>query len=66
MNEKLAKLQEEEYFLKELLAQHVAMKDTIWKNREKEFREHIDAILDELNHIRREINQIMGLLNQEE
>jgi hypothetical protein len=29
MNEKLAKLQEEEYFLKELLAQHVAMKDTI-------------------------------------
>lgn len=42
------------------------MKDTIWKNREKEFREHIDAILDELNHIRREINQITGLLNQEE
>lgn len=66
MNENLIKLQEEEYFLKELLAQHVAMKETIWKNRENEFREHIDAILDELNLIRREINKIMGLLNQEE
>ena len=63
MNEKLTKLREEEYFLKEILDQHVKLKETIWKNRESEFKEYVDAILDELNEIRREINNILNDIN---
>jgi hypothetical protein len=63
MNEKLTKLREEEHFLKEILNQHVKLEGTIWKDRESEFKEHVDSILDELNEIRREINNILNDIN---
>ena len=50
-----------EIFLKEILTQHVQNKITFWANREKEFLEHIDAILNELNEIRQEIKYLENI-----
>ena len=60
MSERLDSLLEQEFFLKELLSQHTKNKHIIWLNREKEFREYIDAILDELNEIREEIRYLQN------
>lgn len=62
MNEKRKKLQEELEHLKKLIEFHQELKSIIWKGKETEYQDYINAILDHFNELKMEIKK----LNKEE
>lgn len=53
-----AKLETEIKNLKILIAFHEKWKDQIWKGRETEYQEQLNAMLDYYNHLRKELNSL--------
>lgn len=55
-NEK-QKLEKELIYVKILIKHHVENQDTLWKDKEKEFEEYMNAMLDFMNEIRKKISK---------
>lgn len=51
-------LLEELEYLEKLIQTHIDYKAIIWKDREEEFEEHLNAMLDYYNQIREALNQL--------
>ncbi len=56
------KIEEELFFLMKLIEFHNGARDTMWKGREKEFDERMDAMLDHMNELREKL----ALLNKKD
>jgi hypothetical protein len=52
------KLLEELGHLKQLIEFHIEYKSVLWENREGEFEEHLNGMLDYYNQIRKELEKI--------
>jgi len=52
------KLEEELLYLRLLIDFHVGARETLWKGREKELEEYINAMLDHLNELRKKLKQL--------
>lgn len=53
-----AKLLEELGHLKQLIEFHIEYKSVLWENRESEFEEHLNGMLDYYNQIRKELEKL--------
>lgn len=56
--EEKRKLEEELQYLRMLIDFHNGARETLWKGREKELDEHIDAMLDYLNELGKKLKQL--------
>lgn len=54
------KIEEELFFLMQLIEFHNGARDNMWKGREKAFDERMDAMLDHMNELREKL----ALLNK--
>lgn len=50
------KLEEELFYLNKLIEFHNGVRDTMWKGREKEFEERMDAMLDHMIELRKKLD----------
>ena len=55
-------IEEELFFLMKLIEFHNGARGTMWKGREKEFVERMDAMLDHMNELRKKLD----LLNKKD
>jgi len=49
---------EELDYVKQLIDFHQAYKTVIWKDRDKEYEEHINALLDHYNELKSKLNSL--------
>lgn len=52
------KIEEELFYLRQLIEFHNGARGTMWKGREKELDERMDAMLDHLNELRKKLEQL--------
>lgn len=53
-----AKLEQDLEYLKELIQTHFDYQDVLWENKEAEFEEYINAMLDYYIELRKELNAL--------
>lgn len=53
-----AKLEQDLEYLKELIQTHFDYQDVLWENKEAEFEEYINAMLDYYIELREELNAL--------
>jgi hypothetical protein len=52
------KLEEELHYLRMLIDFHNGARETLWKDREKELDQRMDAMLDYMNELREKLKQL--------